>query len=260
MRRPRKPLRAHVFTTNPRPGSQYQTQLGRQIVTVVYLGGSSPAAEPRATLASRGPGRPPGARNRRTDEAARIYMSEFGDPLRRGVAISALPILAPDVLEGLAKRLDCSKIEAAKRWAGMSRSARPAKLSRSRPPSRTIPNIFAGQRCSGDPHCDFAINRKVKTPTAAQIFSLLCVQFGVDSGPSPRRIGAAGLRREPPSAAMRTTSEARPGGVNRPVNAPRSGTSSTLCLLTVEQAAAPHHQSNITAFKATTGAVQAQSG
>ena len=90
----------------------------------------SPAAEPGATLASRGPGRPPGARNRRTDEAARIYMSEFGDPLRRGVAISALPILAPDVLEGLARRLACSKIEAAKWWAGIYAATMPYVLTR----------------------------------------------------------------------------------------------------------------------------------
>jgi hypothetical protein len=43
---------------------------------------------------SRGPGRPVGARNKRTDEAARFYMSRFGDPLARGVEIAAIPILA----------------------------------------------------------------------------------------------------------------------------------------------------------------------
>jgi hypothetical protein len=42
---------------------------------------------------SRGPGRPVGARNKRTDEAARFYMSRFGDPLSR-VEIAAIPILA----------------------------------------------------------------------------------------------------------------------------------------------------------------------
>jgi hypothetical protein len=68
------------------------------------------------TLARRGPGRPPGARNRRTDEAARIYMAEFGDPLRRAVAISAMPILAPGVLPELAKVLGCDRITAAKWW------------------------------------------------------------------------------------------------------------------------------------------------
>ena len=35
-------------------------------------------------------GRPVGARNKRTDEGARIYMDEFGDPLRRGTHIAAL--------------------------------------------------------------------------------------------------------------------------------------------------------------------------
>jgi hypothetical protein len=70
-------------------------------------------------------GRPPGARNRRTDEAARIYMAEFGDPLRRGVAISALPILADGVLEGLARRLGCSRLEAARWWSAIYSATMP---------------------------------------------------------------------------------------------------------------------------------------
>lgn len=70
-------------------------------------------------LARRGPGRPPGARGRRTDEAARIYMAEFGDPLRRGVAISALPILSAGVLEGLSKILGCDRHDAAKWWSSI---------------------------------------------------------------------------------------------------------------------------------------------
>ena len=54
-------------------------------------------------------GRPPGARNLRTDQASRWYMARHGDPLERGVAISALPVLAAGVLEGLAARLGCSR-------------------------------------------------------------------------------------------------------------------------------------------------------
>jgi hypothetical protein len=37
-------------------------------------------------------GRPPGSRNRRTDEAARLYMSRNGDPLARAIQIAAMPI------------------------------------------------------------------------------------------------------------------------------------------------------------------------
>lgn len=78
------------------------------------------ASAPAGTaVAPRGPGRPPGARNRRTDEAARIYMAELGDPLRRGVAISSLPLLAPGVVEGLSQRLNCSRLEAARWWASI---------------------------------------------------------------------------------------------------------------------------------------------
>ena len=53
---------------------------------------------PAQVVATRGPGRPVGARNKRTDEAARFYKARFGDPLARGIEISALPILANGVL------------------------------------------------------------------------------------------------------------------------------------------------------------------
>jgi hypothetical protein len=69
--------------------------------------------------ARRGPGRPPGARNLSTLTAAKFYMAEHGDPLRRGVQIAALPILANGVLDGLAQRLGCSRHDAAKWWAGV---------------------------------------------------------------------------------------------------------------------------------------------
>jgi hypothetical protein len=64
-------------------------------------------------------GRPAGARNKRTDEAARFYMARHGDPLERGVAISSLPLLAKGVLEGLAERLGCTRHEAAKFWSNV---------------------------------------------------------------------------------------------------------------------------------------------
>jgi hypothetical protein len=49
-------------------------------------------------------GRPQGARNKRTDEAARLYMQRFGDPLARAIEIAAIPILADGVLAAFANR------------------------------------------------------------------------------------------------------------------------------------------------------------
>jgi hypothetical protein len=70
---------------------------------------------------SRGPGRPLGAHNKRTDEASRFYKSRFGDPLGRGVEIAAIPILAQGghVLLELSKVLGMSRADAAKWWAGI---------------------------------------------------------------------------------------------------------------------------------------------
>jgi hypothetical protein len=64
--------------------------------------------------APRGRGRPPGSRNLRTEEAARFYTRRHGDPLEQAVKIGAIPILAEGVLEALARRLGCSRLEAAK--------------------------------------------------------------------------------------------------------------------------------------------------
>jgi hypothetical protein len=70
---------------------------------------------------ARGPGRPVGAQNKRTDEASRFYKSRFGDPLGRGVEIAAIPILAQGgrVLRELAAVLGMSRPDAAKWWAGI---------------------------------------------------------------------------------------------------------------------------------------------
>ena len=70
-------------------------------------------------LATRGPGRPLGSRNKRTDEAARFYIGLYGDPLRRGVSIASLPILAPGVLDELAKILKTDRFKAATWWASI---------------------------------------------------------------------------------------------------------------------------------------------
>jgi hypothetical protein len=90
------------------------------------LGPPSSAESVQGHLAAqRGRGRPVGARNRRTDEAARFYCSRFGDPLSRAIEVATLPILAPGVLPELAKVLGCERFEAAKWWAGVLASSLP---------------------------------------------------------------------------------------------------------------------------------------
>jgi hypothetical protein len=76
------------------------------------------AGAPAQAVERRGPGRPLGSRSRTTIEAGKYYMRRYGDPLERAVAIAAMPVLAPGVLEGLAQRLQCSRHDAAKWWAG----------------------------------------------------------------------------------------------------------------------------------------------
>jgi hypothetical protein len=75
--------------------------------------------------APRGPGRPPGSRNLTTLSMSKMYVAQHGDPLKRGVHIAALPILAAGVLEGLAARLGCTRYDAAKWWAGVYNSTLP---------------------------------------------------------------------------------------------------------------------------------------
>jgi hypothetical protein len=71
-------------------------------------------------------GRPFGARNKRTDEAARLYMSRSGDPLARAIEIAGLPILADGVLAAFAKEIGApSRFEAFKAWASINASAMP---------------------------------------------------------------------------------------------------------------------------------------
>jgi hypothetical protein len=81
----------------------------------------------------RGPGRPVGARNKRTDEAARIYMSRYGDPLARVIEIAGLPILANDgaVLTAFAKVIGApGRFEAFKAWQTSARDALPYSHTR----------------------------------------------------------------------------------------------------------------------------------
>jgi hypothetical protein len=79
------------------------------------------AGESGSEPGHRGPGRPLGARNRRTDELARFYIAQNDgrDPLQRGIEVAGLPILAKGILEGLAERLGMSRADAAKWWAGI---------------------------------------------------------------------------------------------------------------------------------------------
>jgi hypothetical protein len=70
-------------------------------------------------------GRKPGSRNMRTEEAARYYVRRHGDPLEQAVKLGAIPILAKGVLEALAQRLACTKLEAAKFWASNNQAVMP---------------------------------------------------------------------------------------------------------------------------------------
>jgi hypothetical protein len=71
-------------------------------------------------------GRPLGARNKRTDEAARIYMSRCGDPLARSIEIAGLPIFGEGVLAAFAKEIGApSRFEAFKAWAAINASVMP---------------------------------------------------------------------------------------------------------------------------------------
>jgi hypothetical protein len=87
---------------------------------VVAEGGSEPGSEV-VEVERRARGRPLGARNKRTDELSRWYISQNDgrDPLERGIEISGLPILAKGILEGLAERLGCTRHDAAKFWANI---------------------------------------------------------------------------------------------------------------------------------------------
>jgi hypothetical protein len=55
---------------------------------------------------SRGPGRPPGRRNRRTEERANYLLSRYPSPLEGLAQIAAMPVAE------LAKRLGCTPLEA----------------------------------------------------------------------------------------------------------------------------------------------------
>ena len=70
--------------------------------------GLPPVPETRqADLARRRPGRPVGARNRRSEDSARLAVEKFGDPIWHGLALATMPT------EELALRLGCTPLEAA---------------------------------------------------------------------------------------------------------------------------------------------------
>lgn len=77
------------------------------------------ATPPGGQVAPRGPGRPPGARNRRTEHLVDFYVRakyQGRHPLDMALAVATLPILSPGVLPALALDLGCTKFEAAKFW------------------------------------------------------------------------------------------------------------------------------------------------
>lgn len=78
-------------------------------------------------------GRPPGARNLRSERYAAMLRSELaadpryaatgGDPLRAATRLAALDVLDEATIAGLAERWGCSRYEAAKLWATVNGEA-----------------------------------------------------------------------------------------------------------------------------------------
>jgi hypothetical protein len=73
-------------------------------------------ASKAASVERRRAGRPPGSRNRRDEDAARVAVERFGDPLLHQVAIATMDV------EELASRAGCTVLEAMveKRLAAMA--------------------------------------------------------------------------------------------------------------------------------------------
>lgn len=71
----------------------------------------------------RGPGRPPGASNLRTEQLARLYRGRYGDPLAIATEIGAKNVLDPDTVGELARIWGCSRFEAVKLWAQVNADA-----------------------------------------------------------------------------------------------------------------------------------------
>lgn len=85
-------------------------------------------AAPGTAVGPRRPGRPVGARNRRTDHLVQFYIDRHysgRDPLDMALSVATLPILQPGVLEALAERLYCSRHDAAKFWLGAQSAVLP---------------------------------------------------------------------------------------------------------------------------------------
>lgn len=80
----------------------------------LFAADEAPATE---TLpAERKAGRPPGARNRRTEEYAQFLIAKHGDPLDVMTAIAARNIVAPGELKRLADDLGMDRKDAAEFW------------------------------------------------------------------------------------------------------------------------------------------------
>ena len=80
------------------------------------LFGAAEAPTTETLPAERKAGRPPGARNRRTEEYANFLIAKHGDPLDVATAIAARNIVAPGELAALAKELGMERGDAAEFW------------------------------------------------------------------------------------------------------------------------------------------------
>jgi hypothetical protein len=80
-------------------------------------------------------GRLVGAKTTISLPAVRWYLGKHGDPLERGIAVTAMPILAPGVLEALSQRLQMTtRGDAAKWWSSVLSAVLP--FTHARPHAR----------------------------------------------------------------------------------------------------------------------------
>lgn len=80
------------------------------------FGGAEPGSRLANLPATRGPGRPKGARNLTTKQYARWLQQYVGDPLIPAQRVAVLDILDPETVQKLAQTWGCDRAEAVDKW------------------------------------------------------------------------------------------------------------------------------------------------
>jgi hypothetical protein len=73
----------------------------------------------------RGGGRPPGSRNRRSEEYAALLRARYGCPLAVASEIAALNILDESVMQKITRLWGCGRFQAAQLWARINADVQP---------------------------------------------------------------------------------------------------------------------------------------